>query len=54
MRPRPASNAAQRRMARRQQQRQVRDERLALQAQRDRWERRAVPVNDAEPLPRID
>ncbi len=57
MRSAPAGSAGRaslRRRARQAQQRQARAERLQAEALRQRWTGRAVPVNDAEPLPRID
>ncbi|SFF05175.1 hypothetical protein [Paracidovorax wautersii] len=57
MRSAPAGSASrpgQRRQARQVQQRLARAERLQAEALRQRLARRAVPVNDAEPLPRID
>lgn len=57
MRSAPAgsvSRPGQRRQARQVQQRLARAERLQAEALRQRLARRAVPVNDSEPLPRID
>jgi hypothetical protein len=57
MRSAPAgsvSRPGQRRQARQVQQRQARAERLQAEALRQRLARWVVPVNDAEPLPRID
>lgn len=42
------------RQARQLQQRLVRAERLQTEALRQRLARRGIPINDAEPLPRID
>lgn len=50
----PLARSLGRRQARQLQQRLVRDERMQLEAARERMAQRCLPINDTEPLPRID